>query len=245
MWWCRDISQTCLMLPVSVSSRWWTRNASCCGRRPPPGRADHRTSPGRRCRTAACPGHRPGPGQHRLGGRDQRGRGLGSHPGAGRRRQRRRRRSAPAGPRRQRRRRAGPHLPARPAPCGVPRPSARWATSVADIPRSRRRYQPRAGRLTRSPACWSPDCLPTASVARVVATRDSSGIGMAAPVRTASTNALQLRRWPLSCPASTRRPFFPLDDHTVTRWKLSSRPIRPSPMTSRVSFGKRGLPSVR
>jgi hypothetical protein len=27
-WWCRDISQTCLMLPVSASSRWWMRNAS-------------------------------------------------------------------------------------------------------------------------------------------------------------------------------------------------------------------------
>jgi hypothetical protein len=27
-WWCRDISQTCLMLPVWFSSRWCTRNAS-------------------------------------------------------------------------------------------------------------------------------------------------------------------------------------------------------------------------
>ena len=49
-----------------------------------------------------------------------------------------------------------------------------------------------SGRLTRSPAWRDATLWPTASVARVVATRDSSGIGMAGAGADSVDEALQL-----------------------------------------------------
>ena len=73
MWWCRDISQTCLMLPVSASSRWWTRNASCRSgaRRPVTG---SRNQSGSALSARRRTQHGPRPGQDRVGGVDQAGR---------------------------------------------------------------------------------------------------------------------------------------------------------------------------
>ena len=74
-------------------------------------------------------------------------------------------------------------------------------------------------------------------VALVVATSDSSGMGIGAPVRMASTKRASSRCCPLSVPPRARmvprrRPF-----HTAADWKLSSRALRPPAALSSVSFG--------
>jgi hypothetical protein len=53
----------------------------------------------------------------------------------------------------------GLHLATCPAPAasGIQRSVGRLDT---DIPRSRCRYQPNPGRLTKSPVCWTSGCVP-------------------------------------------------------------------------------------
>ena len=82
-------------------------------------------------------------------------------------------------------------------------------------------------------------------VALVVATSDSTGIGMAAPDTQASTNRVSSARCPLSCPPRARIVSWPRPVQTVALRKLSSRALRPPPVTSSVSLGKRALPPVR
>ena len=80
-------------------------------------------------------------------------------------------------------------------------------------------------------------------VALVTAIRSSSGIGIAAAVRLASTNRASSARWPLSWPRA-RLVLCLRPAQTVAFLKLSSRALRPPPAASNVSFGKRVLPAV-
>ena len=81
-------------------------------------------------------------------------------------------------------------------------------------------------------------------VALVVATRDSTGMGIAAPSRAASTKHVSSARWPLSWPPRARMVLWPRPAQTVAFLKLSSRALRPPAAASSVSFGKRALPAV-
>ena len=121
---------------------------------------------------------------------------------------------------------------------------ARQATSAGDIRAARRAYQPSRDVDGRAHTCSG---LPlsrlsrTAMVALVVAASDSSGIGMAAPARQASTKLASSARWPLSWPPRARIVSWPRPDQTVALRKLSSRALRPPPVASSVSFGKRDV----
>ena len=69
--------------------------------------------------------------------------------------------------------------------------------------------------------------LPTASVARVVATSESSGIGIGAPGADRVDERASSARWPLSCPVERALGRLALaPTRPSTRWKLSSRPLR-------------------
>ena len=97
---------------------------------------------------------------------------------------------------------------------------ARQATSAGDIRAIRRAYQPRrdAGEpLTPAPGGCSSRLSPTAIVARVVATSDSTEIGIGPPVRQASMN---LRR---------ARPAGPCPGRPGTSWRSAAARPRPSP----------------
>ncbi len=74
-------------------------------------------------------------------------------------------------------------------------------------------------------------------VALVVATRDSSGIGIGPPVRMASANRDSSRCWPLSGPPRDRMVLRRRPAHRAAVWKLSRRALRPSAAVSSVSFG--------
>ncbi len=83
-----------------------------------------------------------------------------------------------------------------------------------------------------------------AMVARVVATRESSEMGIAAPARQASMNSSSSGRWPLSWPPRALVVLALLPDQTVARPKLSSRALLPPDPASSVSLGNRVLPVV-
>ena len=83
-------------------------------------------------------------------------------------------------------------------------------------------------------------------VALVVATRDSSGMGIAAPVTEASTNLRKLGPLALVLAAPGPHVLWPRPAQTVAFRKLSSRALRPpprhpaSPSGSGVADGKVG-----
>ena len=83
-----------------------------------------------------------------------------------------------------------------------------------------------------------------ASVARVVATSESSGIGMGRARPHGLDEASSCARWPLSCPTSARRDVLPRGgpDGDLPEVVEPARCGRP-PATSSVSFGKRRVPA--
>ena len=237
------------MLPVSDSSRWWTRNASCSSGRPPAGHRVEEPVRVRAVRSRCTPSTAPRPGQHRVRGGDQPRRAAsGGDQLAGRRRQRGWRTRASGLARPGGRPVASPRGAPGGGPSGVAGPRRRRVptTSAGDIRRSRRRYHPAEAAVTRSPGRRVARLSSTASVARVVATSESSAIGIGPPVRTAVGEPRpSCARWPLSGPAARAWPPCPGGDHDGHRWKLSSSArCGPRRSTSSVSLGKRGLPPV-
>ncbi len=143
-WWCRDSSQICLTLPVTVSSRCGTRNASPVwgARRPVIG---SRNQSGAALSGRRTPKTSHSPARTRSAARTVAAAATGSTPTT----------SASGRTARKVRSRRSPPAAGRP-PRGGPAEgaqarrrtssSARQPTSAGDIRRSRRRYQPRRGR---------------------------------------------------------------------------------------------------
>ena len=107
---------------------------------------------------------------------------------------------------------------------------ARQPTSAGDIRATRRAYQPSRDVvvwLIPAPAGRWPGFPPTAIVARVVAIRNSSAMGIGAPVRTASMKDAISARWPLSWPPRALLVVRLRPVQTVAWVKLSSRALLP------------------
>ena len=242
-WWWRDSSQTCLTFPVSASSRWWSRNAYCAGsdRRPVVGSRNQSGGACRSGRRRAPPACRPG---SRRRSAITRLAGLVRYGARGVRRERRTEGRLLA------QRQANLPRPARAGPVGRPRQSgvrgrgcarsARWRTSGAGGGRTSPGADGSSGPLNGLRAAAREAAVDREGRAgggdeRVERDRHRA----AGPHR--GDERVQLAAGP--CPAAglARRPACrPV--HTVARWKLSSRPLRPPPVTSSVSFGKRALP---
>ena len=82
-------------------------------------------------------------------------------------------------------------------------------------------------------------------MARVVAIREPSGIGIAVPLRQAAMKRWSSVRWPLSWPLRALLVLRFRPAQTLAWVKLSSRALQPPAAASSVSLGKRGLPVVR
>ena len=91
--------------------------------------------------------------------------------------------------------------------------------------------------ITHAPVDRTSRLAPTATVALVVATSESSAIGIGPPVLTASTNRSISDRWPLSWPPRAFAVLRRRPAQTSALRKLSSRAFRPPPVASSVSLG--------
>ena len=124
----------------------------------------------------------------------------------------------------------------RTTPPGAPGHACAMATSAGDIRRAGGAYQPSRDdvALTPAPASRSAGSRRRRSVALVVAIRDSSGIGIGAPARPASTKPRQLgSAGPCPGRPATAWCCCPRPLQTVAFLKLSRRALRPPAAASR------------
>ncbi len=241
-WWWRDSSHTDLTLPVTASSRWsmWNASTASGARRPVTG---SRNQSGSTTSGRPAPNTSQSPSSRRSAAPTRALRASGGTCA---------RTSGASG---LWKRRAG----SSPSTAGKASPGRTCRRAQRDL--SRAVTHPEEQLLRRHPqeplhvppsgsahgTTGRPDTRlsPTATVARVVATSDSSPIGMAAPSFTASRKASSSARCPLSCPVRERLVSRDAPAQTVARAKLSRRAFRPQPEMSNVSFGTRGSPSVQ
>ncbi len=232
----REISQTCLTLPTCSSERWLIRNAYRSGaeRRPVTG-SQNQSGRTRSVRVTPSTSHSPLMSRSAAASTAALA-SAGTWPAASGGSTAVKRRS-PAGGDTCAGRSSG-RTCRRDQASRTAWSRARQATSAGDIRAARRAYQPirEAGAHTRSGRPLA-RLAAAARVALVVATSDSSEIGIGPPVRTASAKSSSSCRWPLSWPPRARVVTRLRPVHRLARWKLSSRALRPSAAASSVSLG--------